>query len=87
MQTTQIEACGGKNIFDNLNDKYANVSWEEVAERNPEWILIDEYEDENQTSGTKVDFIKKNPALANVDAVKKNHISREIGRASCRERV
>ena len=74
LETTQIEACGGKNIFDDINSKYASVSWEKVAEKNPEWILINEYEEENPDKGTKTDFIKKNPALANVDAVKKNHI-------------
>lgn len=36
--------------------------------------MINEYEEENPDKGTKTDFIKKNPALANVDAVKKNHI-------------
>lgn len=73
LQTQLIEIAGGKNLFDDLDTKYENVSWEEVAARNPQWILINDYEDENMTE-TKEEFIKNNPALANVDAVKNNRI-------------
>ena len=70
MQSEMLRLVGAKNIFDDIDAKYEEVSWEEVAERNPQWILINEYEDENQLNMTKKEFLKTNPALENCDAVK-----------------
>ena len=70
MQSEMLNLVGAKNIFDDIDEKYEEVSWEEVAERNPQWILINEYEDENQLNMTKKEFLKTNPALENCDAVK-----------------
>lgn len=69
LQTRQLEMAGGINIFSDLSGTYPDVSWEEIAERNPQWILINEYEDENWTT-SKEEFLKNHPALAEVDAVK-----------------
>ena len=72
-QTEQIELVGAKNLFKDLNETYVEVSWEEVAKRNPDWILINEYEDENLTT-TKTEFLKNNDALKDTNAIKNNHI-------------
>ena len=73
LQTEQIELVGAKNLFKDLNETYVEVSWEEVAKRNPDWILINEYEDENLTT-TKTEFLKNNDALKDTNAIKNNHI-------------
>jgi iron complex transport system substrate-binding protein len=72
LQSQLLEIAGGENLFNDIDKKYGEVSWEEVAKRNPQWILINEYEDENMTE-SKEKFLKENPALKNVDAVKNNH--------------
>lgn len=69
LQARQLEIAGGVNIFADMDSTYPDVSWEEIAARNPQWILINEYEDENWTT-TKEEFLKNNPALQEVDAVK-----------------
>ena len=38
-----IEHAGGTNIFNDLDTTWATVSWEEVVERAPEVIVIDDY--------------------------------------------
>ena len=70
LQTSLIEAAGGKNIFDDIDKTWANVSWEEVVDRNPELIIINEYG--STPSADKIAFAMDLPAMAEVDAVKNN---------------
>lgn len=70
-----VSMAGGKNIFNDIQKRYGRVSWEEIAVRNPELIVIYDYNDGN-TAGTlaeKIAEIKNNPALADVPAVKHNN--------------
>ncbi|GLY42868.1 lipoprotein [Amycolatopsis sp. NBRC 101858] len=70
-----ITQAGGKNIFDDVNAVYQDVSWEEVVARNPDVIVLEAF-----GKGTQAEFdqaIAKaeasftgNPALQNVTAVK-----------------
>lgn len=68
MPTALIEAAGGRNVVDNVEKSWTNVSWEAVVEQNPEVIVIVNYGD--VTAGQKRELLMSNPALANVDAVK-----------------
>jgi len=68
LQTSLIEAAGGENIFDDIDKVWASVSWEEVVERNPEVIVINEYG--NTPASEKIAFAKSLPAMIDVDAVK-----------------
>ena len=70
MPTALIEAAGGINIMDDLEKSWAIVAWEPVVERNPQVIVIVNYGD--VTAQQKIDFMKGNPALAGIDAVKNN---------------
>lgn len=70
-----ISLAGGKNVFGDLKNSFEEVSWEDVAKKNPDIILIHSY-DQGDTAGTdkeKINKIKNNPVLANVTAVKKNN--------------
>lgn len=42
MATALIEAAGGENIFSDVGERWMSVSWEQVAERNPDIILVRE---------------------------------------------
>ncbi|OJH43192.1 ABC transporter substrate-binding protein [Paracoccus sp. SM22M-07] len=68
MPTALVEAAGGRNIMDDLAKSWAGVSWEPVVSRDPEVIVIVDYGD--VTAQQKIDFLKNNPALADIDAVR-----------------
>ncbi|MFN3276636.1 MAG: ABC transporter substrate-binding protein [Paracoccus sp. (in: a-proteobacteria)] len=68
MPTALIEAAGGRNIMDDLEKSWAEISWEPVAERNPQVVVIVNYGD--VTAEQKIDFMKTNPAFADIDAVR-----------------
>lgn len=68
MPTAIIEAAGGVNILDDLEKSWAEVGWEAVIDRDPEVVVIVNYGD--VTAEQKIAFMKGNPALANIDAVK-----------------
>ncbi len=67
MPTALIEAAGGKNIMDDLENSWATVVWEAVVARNPELIVIVNYGD--VTAEEKRQFMKSNRAFAGIDAV------------------
>lgn len=69
-----IELAGGSNVFANdANRPYVNVSWESVVARNPEVILITEFM-AGDSADSKISFLKKHPALKDVEAIKNNRL-------------
>ena len=63
-----FRTAGGKNVIDYTTDPWLNVSWEEIAASNPDFIVIGVY------TGTEdadywIDFLKTNPATAEMTAV------------------
>ncbi len=67
-----IEKAGGKNIFSDITDKqWITVSYEEVLKRNPDIIVIHDYN--TPSVDEKIAEIKANPSLAQLDCVKNNH--------------
>lgn len=74
MTTALIEAAGGKNIFDDLTTRWDDASWEQVAQRDPDIILIREEGTTPQYQSPSVEAKKKTlesiPALAATSAMK-----------------
>lgn len=69
-ETLLIENAGGKNVFDDITNKqWATVSYEEVLARQPEVIVIHDYDAPSLEQ--KIKDIKNNPALSQLEAVKK----------------
>jgi iron complex transport system substrate-binding protein len=68
MPTALIEAAGGVNIMDDLDRSWGEIGWEPVVDRNPEVVVIINYGD--VTADQKIAFLKNNPALAGIDAMK-----------------
>ncbi|WP_232696046.1 ABC transporter substrate-binding protein [Brevibacillus daliensis] len=66
--TQLIKIAGGKNIFDDIEKSWAEVSWEEVVSRNPDVIVIIDYGD--QSVDQKKELLLSKPALADVTAIK-----------------
>lgn len=64
-----VGLAGGKNLFDDLDEKqWVTVSYEEVLARNPDIILIHDYD--SPSVEEKIAEIKANPTLSRLDCVK-----------------
>jgi len=68
MPTAMIEAAGGKNIMDGFDKSWAKVDWEAVVDGAPEVVVIVNYG--TVTAEQKINFMKTNPALSDIPAVK-----------------
>ena len=68
-----IELAGGENVYKDLGQDYATVSFEDIVQKNPEIIVVTEYYS-GITGDEKIKFLKNNPSLKDVDAVKNNRI-------------
>jgi len=75
MPTALIEAAGGRNVMDDVEKSWGRVGWEAVAERNPEWIIILDYQKENGWQELR-DFLQVFPPMAATDAVKNGRFIR-----------
>lgn len=64
-----ISLAGGQNIVTDTGLNWTRISWEVVAEANPDWIVIDYYTNADDVEGT-IEFLKTQPALKELDAVK-----------------
>lgn len=64
-----VGLAGGNNLFEDLTDKqWVTVSYEEVLARNPDIILIHDYD--SPSVEEKIAEIKANPTLSQLDCVK-----------------
>ncbi|AET60641.1 ABC transporter substrate-binding protein [Paenibacillus terrae HPL-003] len=66
--TSLIKGVKAKNIFDDIDKSFAEVSWEEVVKRNPDVIVILDYGDTSLAD--KENLLLSKPALAGVEAIK-----------------
>ncbi|MEV4281742.1 ABC transporter substrate-binding protein [Actinoplanes xinjiangensis] len=76
------ELVGVKNIFDDAKTKWAEVSWDEVAARNPDVIVLADLTrgEPNDTAQEKIDLLKKDPLTSRLDAVVNNRLITIPGR-------
>ncbi len=66
-----IKRAGGISIFDDIEKGWATPSWEEVVARDPDVILILDY---NYDTEAKTEFLKTNEYTKNLRAVKEGRI-------------
>ncbi len=67
--TAIIEAAGAKNILGDMPMSWGTTSWEDVAARNPQFLILLDYQD--GTGYRKLlDFLKAHPAMKETDAVR-----------------
>jgi len=67
--TEIIRLAGGRNVFDDLDEVFGDVSWEQVVERRPEVIVIYHYRGAGSVERKKR-FLLSQPALADVPAIR-----------------
>lgn len=78
-----ITLAGARSIFADLNEAYQKTSWEQIADRNPDVILLIIYDKgskkANQQAFDKAeDFVRSFAPLASVTAVKKGRFARLV---------
>jgi len=73
-----VEAAGGTNIFGDIENRYGQVSWEQIAEGEPEYIVVfysgtdggQVVDDPDAQLGQgRIDMLNANPTIANVPAI------------------
>ncbi|MFE0274385.1 ABC transporter substrate-binding protein [Streptomyces sp. NPDC058992] len=66
------QLVGVENIFADAKTKWAEVSWDEVAARNPDVIILADLTrgEPNDTAEEKIDLLKKDPLTSRLAAVK-----------------
>ena len=69
-----IQLAGGTNVFADLDDTFADVSWEQVLQRNPDVIVIYDYFGTPSVDEKKA-FLRGKPELANVPAIRDNRFA------------
>ena len=69
--TAMIEAAGGTNIMADMPTSWGTTAWETVAARNPQFLIMLDYEDGNGVTKL-MQFLKSHPAMKETDAVKNN---------------
>ena len=66
-----IQSAGGKNITGDLNTSWGRTSWESIAAKNPEFLVLLDYQTGNGAADT-FKFLEEHPVMSHVDAVKNN---------------
>lgn len=67
--TAMIDAAGGRNIMGDMDTSWGTTSWETVAARNPQFLVMLDYQDGNGVTKL-LQFLKTHPAMKETDAVK-----------------
>ncbi|WP_097878596.1 ABC transporter substrate-binding protein [Streptomyces sp. ms184] len=64
---------GAKNVFDDTHEEWPQISWETVADRNPDVLVIGDLSRTMQTAESaekKIEFLESNPVTKTMDAVR-----------------
>ncbi|MFI5773951.1 ABC transporter substrate-binding protein [Streptomyces sp. NPDC051658] len=67
------EELGAKNVFDDTHEEWPQISWETVADRNPDVLVVGDLTRKAQTAESaakKIEFLESNPVTKNMDAVR-----------------
>ena len=67
--TAMMAAAGGRNIMANMETSWGTTSWETVAARNPQFLVLLDYQDGNGVNKL-LQFLQSHPAMKETDAVK-----------------
>ena len=69
MPTALISEAGGTNIMSDMETSWGTTSWETVAARNPQFLILLDYQD-GAGYQKLLDFLKAHPAMKETGAVK-----------------
>jgi iron complex transport system substrate-binding protein len=66
---------GARNVFDDLDEDWPSVTWEEIAKRKPDLVVVGDLSERGKpgdSAADKLAAIRANPVMAQLDAVTKN---------------
>ncbi|RZS43507.1 iron complex transport system substrate-binding protein [Herbihabitans rhizosphaerae] len=66
---------GVRNVFDDVADDWPEVSWEELAKRNPDVIVIGDLAERGlpgDSAADKIDLMRRDPVMSQLKAVRDN---------------
>jgi iron complex transport system substrate-binding protein len=64
-----MAAVGGRNIMDDVDASWGTVAWEAVAARNPEFLVLLDYQNDGGADKL-LQFLQKHPLMQHTTAVK-----------------
>jgi len=67
--SAMMAAAGGTNIMADMDTSWGTTSWETVAARNPQFLILLDYQDGNGVTKL-MQFLQNHPAMKDTDAVK-----------------
>ncbi|MDO5083752.1 MAG: ABC transporter substrate-binding protein [Arachnia propionica] len=76
------DQLGVTNVYSDQRDEWPQVSWEDVAAKNPDIIVMGDLTRKSQTAETaqaKIEYLKSNPVTAEMEAVKNNRFVKVAG--------
>lgn len=74
LTTDLINKANGKNVFEEVSNRYKLVPHKEVLEKNPDVIFIIDVQSKGVSVEAKKEYLKRHPILKNVSAVKNNKV-------------
>ncbi|MFI5803022.1 ABC transporter substrate-binding protein [Streptomyces sp. NPDC051561] len=75
MASEMSRIVGAKNVFDDLDEDWPSVSWEEIAERKPDFVVVGDLSERGKpgdSAADKLAAIRGNPVMAQLEAVAEN---------------
>lgn len=66
-----FRTAGAGNVMNHTDDPWMNISWEEMAAANPEWIVIGVYEGVEDADHW-IEYLENHPAMKETSAVKED---------------
>lgn len=66
-----FRAAGAENVMNHSDDPWMNISWEEMAAADPEWIVIGVYEGV-EDADYWIEYLENHPAMRETSAVKED---------------
>lgn len=77
MPTAMSAAVGTKNVFDDIGEDWPEVSWERIAERDPDVIVVGDLSERGSpgdSAAEKIAMMREHPVMSQLAAVRGNRI-------------
>lgn len=77
MPSAMSELVGVRNAFDDVDEDWPEVSWVEIARRDPDVIVVGDLSERGapgDSAAEKLDMLRKEPTMSQLTAVKENRV-------------
>ncbi|CAM3363319.1 ABC transporter substrate-binding protein [Kibdelosporangium persicum] len=77
LPTEMSRLVGGRNAFDDVAEDWPEVSWERIAERNPDVVVVGDLSERGapgDSAAEKISMMRAHPVVSQLKAVRENKI-------------